>query len=239
MKSIWVIDETVLMRIKAIIDANINSDISQERINKNIKKNNIDITQNTVWKILIGCEITTQQKSGKGSVTDRFLKSNSKLLDYDFCKKQNESFISTELQKAGLRRYEKISEWLFIIIQEWERGEWKILSEKLSSLKVKHTKNDEKEVVSYLMSGKYKGLGLKQSRNFLQWLGLTEYEIPIDSRAIKVLKKCGCNFVPGVSALQDKVTYEYLEEGMQLISEKLNIKPCILDACFFESLENI
>ncbi|MGP1532134.1 MAG: hypothetical protein ACTTI5_08125 [Treponema sp.] len=238
MKSVWIIDDDVFNKIKKIVDENINSEIAKERMNKNINKIGIDISKNNVWKVLIGCEITTQQKSGKWSVTDKFLNSNSKLLDFDYCKKQDISFISKELQTAGLRRYEKISEWLIQIIQEWESGEWDILLDKLSSINKNHTKDDEKEVISYLMSGKYKGLGLKQSRNFLQWLGLSEYEIPIDSRARKVLKDCGCNFVPGVSALQDKVTYEYLEKGMQLVSERLNIKPCILDACFFASLEN-
>ena len=235
MKSIWTIDNTVLENIRKVIIDNIDSKLAKERKSKNIEKKGIDLSKNNVWKILVGCEITSRQKSGENSPTDQLLKSGSKLFDFNYCK-NNHNFIIEELKKFNLRRYNTIAEWLILIIKEWELGEWDILQKKLTLLKKYHSKEDEKQVIDYLRSGKYKGLGLKQSRNFLQWLGLSIYEIPIDSRVIKVLENCGCNFVPGPNALQDDATYEYLENGLQMISEELQILPCELDACFFMSL---
>ena len=236
MKSIWTIDNTVLENIRKVIIDNIDSKLAKERKSKNIEKKGIDLSKNNVWKILVVCEITSRQKSGENSPTDQLLKSGSKLFDFNYCK-NNHNFIIEELKKFNLRRYNTIAEWLILIIKEWELGEWDILQKKLTLLKKDHSKEDEKQVIDYLRSGKYKGLGLKQSRNFLQWLGLSIYEIPIDSRVIKVLENCGCNFVPGSNALQDDATYEYLEIGLQMISEELQILPCELDACFFMSLE--
>ena len=208
MKSIWTIDNTVLENIRKVIIDNIDSKLAKERKSKNIEKKGIDLSKNNVWKILVGCEITSRQKSGENSPTDQLLKSGSKLFDFNYCK-NNHNFIIDELKKFNLRRYNTIAEWLILIIKEWELGEWDILQKKLTLLKKDHSKEDEKQVIDYLRSGKYKGLGLKQSRNFLQWLGLSIYEIPIDSRVIKVLENCGCNFVPGPKALQDDATYEY------------------------------
>ena len=59
MKSVWIIDDDVFNKIKKIVDENINSEIAKERMNKNINKIGIDISKNNVWKVLIGCEITT------------------------------------------------------------------------------------------------------------------------------------------------------------------------------------
>lgn len=59
MKSVWIIDDDVFNKIKKIVDENIDSEIAKERINKNINKIGIDISKNNVWKVLIGCEITT------------------------------------------------------------------------------------------------------------------------------------------------------------------------------------
>lgn len=237
MKAEWIIDEEVLNNIKKVIDKNSNRKFVKERYKKNVKKIGIDLSKNTIWKVLIGCEITTQQKSGPGSFVDKFLKSNNAILTYDKCKSFDKNTIANELSKNSLRNNKRIAEFLTEIIYNLENGEWSILLEKLNNLKKEHNIEDEINVAGYLHSGKFKGLGLKQSRNFLQWLGLTEYEIPIDSRELKVLRKCKCNFVPNSSALGDETTYLFLEKGIQKVCERLNIKPCILDACFFVSFD--
>ena len=238
MKAIWKIDTEVLENIRLIVNKNITSEIVEERKLRNIKKQDIDLSKDNIWKILIGCQITTQQKSGKGSVTSKFMESKSDLLDYALCENKNANFFEKELIKGSLRRNKNISEWLYQTKEELKNGEWNILINHLESLKKAHSINEEREVVNYLRNGNYKGLGLKQSRNFLQWLGLTEYVVPIDSRVCKALKNCGCTFVPGYSGLQDECTYEFFEDGLQIVSEKLGIMPCILDACLFGSFDS-
>lgn len=237
MKAEWIINQDVLNNISKVIQNNIHKTIVQERIKKNIEKQDIDLSYANIWKTLVGCEITTQQKSGLGSHVDVFLKSNNQVLDYEKCKHLKASTISKELREGHLGKNKRIGSYLARIINLLEDGEWNTLCYNLETLKREHTQQDEIIVVEYLRSGRYPGLGLKQSRNFIQWLGLSEYEIPIDSRELKVLKECKCNFVPGASALQDEVTYLFLERGIQKACELLDIKPCILDACFFASFE--
>ncbi len=237
MKAEWTIDKKVLQNIQTVIENNNEKQFVKERIRKNVEKQDIDLSRNTIWKVLVGCEITTQQKSGAGSPVDNFLKSDNIVLSYEDCINLSTEEIARELSKNHLRNNIRIANFLKEIINNLENGEWEVLLKKLNSLIQEHTIQDEIDVATYLCSDLYKGIGLKQSRNFLQWLGLTEYEIPIDSRELKMLKKCKFNFVPGASALQDEVTYLFLEKGIQVACEQLNIKPCVLDACFFANFE--
>ena len=214
MKVEWTITDDFIKAFKDLMSKNKDSDVVRERKQKNIERK-----------------------------AEALLESNSFVVDYKKIRSKSEDEIRQELQKNGLRRNEKIASYLLSIIQALENGEWKNLEEKLNYLKDHDTPKTEKETVNYILQAKngkekiYEGLGLKQSRNFLLWLGLTQYEIPIDSRCLKVLASCGAGFVPTASALQDPVTYAFLEEGIQLASKKLGIKPCIFDAYCFVSPE--
>lgn len=79
-----------------------------------------------------------------------------------------------------------------------------------------------------------KGFGPKQSRNLLQILGLTIYEIPIDSRIAKWLNT-KLEFPLTVSAitLQDLNFYNFVSDAIQNLCEKSNVKPCLFDASVF------
>lgn len=85
-----------------------------------------------------------------------------------------------------------------------EMGEWDVLIDHLQTIERNTTKGKELKVVQYLRSEKYPGIGPKQSRNFIQWVGLSRYEVPLDSRVLKKLKELGCSFVPSSSALSDE-----------------------------------
>ncbi len=236
--STWEIKEDFLSRIKIIVNDNLTSNIVQERIEKNINRKGIDLSKKEIWKALIGCHITSNQKSGEGSSVDIYMKSTSPCLDYKKCINVNESEMSAELSKYQIRYNKKISQQLIENLSFLENGGWDKLLVQLNKLLPHHSRKDELDVIDYLLNeGKLKGIGLKQSRNFLQWLGLSIYEIPIDSRVCKVLKECGCNFVPEGEGLQDRVVYKYIEDGLINIAEKIGIKPCILDGCLFNSLE--
>ena len=236
MKAEWSIDKGILQNIQKVIDDNIEKPFVQERKKKNVEKKGIELSKNIIWKALVGCEITTQQKSGNDSFVYEFLKSISFVLSYDDCKESTVQSIADELSRNYLRNNVRVASFLKEITDNLENGGWEELIKNLEFLRNEHTVQDEIHVASFC-SNSYKGIGLKQSRNFLQWLGLTEYEIPIDSRVLKMLKKCQVNFVPGASALQDEATYLYLEKGIQSVCEELKIKPCVLDACFFANFE--
>ncbi|MCK9270029.1 MAG: hypothetical protein WC271_07755 [Bacteroidales bacterium] len=84
----------------------------------------------------------------------------------------------------------------------------------------------------------FNGFGPKQSRNFLQALGLTKYEIPIDSRITTWLNDFGFPVTLTSSPLGDKGYYHFVSDGIQELCEKAEIYPCILDAAIFSSFDN-
>jgi hypothetical protein len=94
----------------------------------------------------------------------------------------------------------------------------------------------ESEVAEYL-DDRFKGLGPKQSRNLLQGLGLTRYEIPIDSRITKWLNKFGFPFHLSASALTDRHYYRVVSDGIQHVCEAAGVMPCIFDAAVFASYD--
>ncbi len=84
---------------------------------------------------------------------------------------------------------------------------------------------------------KFSGFGPKQSRNFLQWLGLTRYEIPIGSRVVKWLKDFGFPGALSADALSDKDYYHFVSDGIQELCRASDIYPCLLDAAIFIRLD--
>ena len=91
---------------------------------------------------------------------------------------------------------------------------------------------EERQVATYI-DETFKGFGPKQSRNLLQALGLTRYEIPIDSRLIKWLNNFGFPVDLNATALSDRGYYEFVSDGIQELCQKANKYPCIFDAAVF------
>ncbi len=97
-----------------------------------------------------------------------------------------EDYLKQEFKKNGLTRYiNRISQFFASNIKKIEKDNWLIIK-KLESLKEMDSKEEERKIADKL-NNDFDGFGPKQSRNFLQSLGLTRYEIPIDSRITKWL----------------------------------------------------
>jgi hypothetical protein len=77
------------------------------------------------------------------------------------------------------------------------------------------------------------GLGPKQSRNFLQGLGLTRYEIPIDSRLISWCRtELNLQHFP-VPGLADERFYSLVCDRIRDLCLQANVLPCMFDAAVF------
>ncbi len=240
MDAIWQLNDGNLTRWRELVEANRNRVLPKARHSKNVRRIGIKLSKNEVWHVLVGCQVTTQQRSGPKSAVSRFLKSGSPALCIDKCQqaKSVEDLIARECADAGLRRAPTIANNLERIYSILEAGEWKNLLSHLSILTQNTSTKKERSVVSYLLSEKkFPGLGQKQARNFIQWLGLSRYEIPLDSRTLKKLKEFGATFVPSGSALTDEAVYLFVQSGLQYIAKSLDIYPCELDACIFASFD--
>jgi thermostable 8-oxoguanine DNA glycosylase len=90
----------------------------------------------------------------------------------------------------------------------------------------------EKEVTEYV-EDRFEGFGPKQSRNFLQALGLTRYEISIDSRVTDWLNDFAFPVHLSAAALADRNYYDFVSEGVQELCKASGVFPRILDAAIF------
>ena len=83
---------------------------------------------------------------------------------------------------------------------------------------------------------RFKGFGPKQSRNLLQELGLTRFEIPIDSRVTGWLNKAlKFPFEVTSQALSDKHVYNLILDAVNKLCKECGTFPCVLDAAIFSA----
>ena len=90
----------------------------------------------------------------------------------------------------------------------------------------------ESEVADHVQKH-FLGFAPKQSRNLLQSLGLTRYEIPIDSRLTDWLNDVGFPVRLTATALVDDNYYRFISNGIQTLCERSGVLPCIFDAAVF------
>ena len=81
------------------------------------------------------------------------------------------------------------------------------------------------------------GIGPKQSRNLLQWIGVSKYEIPVDSRITKWLNQNLLKYHLTANLLADHTYYDLVSDGIQLLCKRTHLYPCLLDAAIFTSFD--
>jgi hypothetical protein len=117
-----------------------------------------------------------------------------------------------------------------------EDGLWHEVRRQLRRLERRHRPEAEREVANFI-GDHLKGFGPKQSRNLLQALGLTRYEIPIDSRISKWLSEFRFPIPVSTAALGGRDYYEFVLDVIQDLCRRCKIYPCVLDAAIFASFE--
>ena len=234
----WNISQTDIDKVKKVIVDNENA-FSRARQLRNIEKQNIVIEKDKIVKTMIMCLLTSQQRSGPNSLVGQFLRLNPFPITIETITTANnvEEFIKNTLQQNGLTRYvNKISSFFDSNYKKIVARNWALIGE-LEELKGSDSKINERSIADNLAND-FNGFGPKQSRNFLQALGLTKYEIPIDSRITTWLNDFGFPVTLTSSPLGDKGYYHFVSDGIQELCEKTEIYPCVLDAAIFSSFDN-
>ena len=237
MKILWEISVKDIQKTKEFVKLHHNNNFVQARIKRNLTKTKPRTTKSALWRNLVSCLVTTQQRSGPNSLVNIFLNSESFLLDYSLCKSKSRIEFSAErvLAKYRLRRSnvlaKEINENLIYF-----KSHWKEISEQLEKLRINQNIKTERRIAGYFQEI-FKGIGPKQSRNLLQSLGLTRYEIPIDSRITKWLNSFGFPVKLTAQGLSDTNYYNFISDGIQHLCKKSNLYPCVLDAAIFSSFD--
>lgn len=238
MKIVWKISSSDKKYVKDFLNAHHDNPYVLRRIRQNVTRTRVNLSRKRIWKVLVGCLLTTQQKSGPKSWVAKFIKTKPFPLDYNTCLSKYdvvENFSYKTLSSfGGIRRTKSIASEIARNLALLENGLWTEILKMLKSLQYEATQEEERKIADYI-DDHFVGFGPKQSRNFLQWLGLTRYETPIDSRILKWLKDFGFPVALNPKALSDKNYYHFVSDGFQELSKACDVYPCILDASVFVS----
>jgi len=234
----WVITTNHKKRYRDFIERYKEHTIVKKRISRNVKHENLDLSKASFWRTLVGCLLTTQQRSGKGTRIALFLESNDTLLDVNHClRTKNLAEIAQKtLSQNGIRRNNLIAGEIENARAWLANHGWQSIKSHLDVISSRTTVEKERLVANFFQEN-FKGIGPKQSRNLIQWIGLSKYEIPLDSRIVRVLRKLNFPVPLSSSALSDEKYYCFIEDGVQLIMSEIGVYPCIFDACAFASGE--
>jgi len=137
---------------------------------------------------------------------------------------------------GGLRRSKSIGQEANANLGYLESGGWQAISELLEGVRLHPSPETERKAARFI-DEHCKGFGPKQSRNLLQGLGLSRFEIPIDSRIAKWLNEFGFPMKLTANALSDQSYFELVSDGFQRLAEACGIAPCVLDAAIFSSFD--
>jgi hypothetical protein len=234
-----IIDDEDVGRAKEFFERHRENWFVKNRIKCNLRPDKLPVSVETFWEILVGCLLTTQQRSGPGRPVNRFFNTRPYLLPYQNCCDRNdlaEFALGVFKQFGGLRRTTKIGNELAYNMGYLKNGGWSATVDKLENVRLICTPNAERDAAEFL-ADRLEGFGPKQSRNLLQWTGLSCYEIPIDSRITRWLNEFGFPFKLSASALSDPNYYNLVSVGFQRLCEACEIKPCVLDAAIFASCD--
>lgn len=239
MEIVWGIENSDIDRLLTFIQHHENPFV-EKRISRNVNRQGITLDRNSILKAIIMCLLTTQQRSGPNTPISIFLRQPLfpiTIENLNANKKNVEYFVRTILQRNGLNRYiNRIPSFFAQNFQHIETSHWEIL-QILTALNVNSTKLEERRIADNI-NEVFSGFGPKQSRNFLQSLGLTKYEVPIDSRITSWLNDFGFPVKLSSTALQDKGYYHFVSDGIQELCDRAKIYPCVLDAAIFSSFDN-
>ncbi len=179
----------------------------QERTARYVRRIGVDLSFKTFWRTLASCLLTTQQRSGENSKVEQFRQSNHRLLDWAHCRgaRNLAAEAALVLGENGLRRGAMVGAELEHAAQFLNDGGWNEVRTQLRSIETRTSKGAER-AVARLLQERFKGLGPKQSRNLIQWLGLSRYEVPLDSRMVKALRNLGFPVPLSAQALGDETT---------------------------------
>jgi hypothetical protein len=240
MELIWKISDSDISRVRDFISAAQGTPFVQERVKRNLGQTKPRISREAFWHALVGCLLTTQQKSGPDGAVARFLLVRPFPFSYEVCRSKQGlgPCVTQSLSEfRGIRFTNKIGSELGKNMNALEAGLWPQILERLNSLPSDATEKHELPVADFL-DDHLAGLGPKQSRNLLQELGLTKYEVPIDSRFTKWLNDFAFPIHLSAASLGDRHYYRFVSRGIQELCAAAGVFPCVLDAAIFASFDS-
>jgi hypothetical protein len=237
--------------VRKLVDAKRQDPFFKRRHTKNVASPPRPFSPAEFWKWMVVCICTSVQKSGPNSRVSRFVREEPFPLRPEVCV-ENEKLrlVAAEiLRNRGLRFGPKLAEEIETNMGWLKDGGWVTVEQhfdQLASFSGK-TVSPERRIAAErqaarVVMGRNDGLagfGPKQARNLWQCLGVTQYEIPLDSRVSNWLNALPCSF--GIEASKLYTSVRYYETKMteiQALCSAAGVLPCEFDAAVFSNADN-
>lgn len=245
MQIAWSISEADLQAVRDIIERTSASRFITSRLRDNLSGAPPLFSREEFWRVMLGCLLTTQQRSGPDSSVSRFLRRRPFQPALEDCSPETtESLVRDALVRfGGIRRAPTIAKYAAANLTRLQAGEWLQIEEEFQKLLVQRRRDPrsedaDRERKAAAVIGGFRGFGPKQSRNLWQWLGLSRFEIPIDSRVTRWLNENHVfPFTLSAQRLIDEGYYRSVMNGIQNVCEAAGSLPCVFDAAVFASYD--
>lgn len=231
----WHISSDDVVRIRRLINEQRDNALVRARKERNLADPRPHVDREQFWFEMVGARLSSAQRAGPESHVTRLRRTKPFPLAYGkLCRVQYvEGHIAQVLKQAGGIRFgNRIAHDLAANLRCLEAGEWAHALQQCDRLARPEPPAIEKEAAAYIRQT-FAGFGPKQSRNLLQALGLTRFEIPIDSRVVDWLKEFRFPVPLSAVALGDGDYYDFVSGGIQTLCVTVGVFPCILDAAIF------
>lgn len=229
--------------VRVLVEKQLGHRVVQARLASHSRKPSLQ----RLWRAQLMCLMTTQNKSGLGSAVDELLRQRPFPLSLKRCRAQEDGveqyiFLTFQNSDRRIRRWKIISHLAALNFQKLEYKGWaevegwvdRLWEQRQAEPAAEHYRL-ERQAAVYLQNH-LKGFGPKQSRNFWQSLGLTRYEIPIDSRVLRWSRKNLHLDLP-VSGLTDESFYELVMDAFRELCGRAGVWPSVFDAAVFSTFE--
>ncbi len=244
MRLIWSVTARDAAAVKKFVASRIDDQFVKLRIERNVHRERSAVNVDRFWKGLLVGLLTTQQRSGPSSAVARFFSRDPFPLPYHRCLRSSnvkQLALRTLTEHGGIRRTETLAEQISTNLAYLRSTGWSVVLPQLRALETRSPRADEprrrEQRAADVLASAFVGIGPKQSRNVLQLLGLTQYEIPIDSRITSWLNDFGFPFRLSAQALSDPSYYAVVSSGIQKLCARAGVLPCVLDAAIFSSFD--
>ena len=178
---------------REIVEQKRDTPFFQRRYRRNVLNRPQEFHREAFWKQMVVCMCTSVQPSGPNSRLSRFVRENPFPLSLD--RSERMADLTAEagaiLSSRGLRFGPKIAEQIIANLAVLQTGMWETVAEQFTRLarfpvgslpegRIAEERRAARSVMG--RRGGLAGFGPKQARNLWQCLGVTLYEIPLDSR---------------------------------------------------------
>lgn len=73
MKAVWEFDESSLTPWRKVVKDNQHKEGPKRRLKKNVNREGISLKKDEIWRVMLGCQVTSVQRSGPDSLVGKFI----------------------------------------------------------------------------------------------------------------------------------------------------------------------